>query len=345
MTTGTNIVIRIARQPPPGPLAADTFDYVEEPLAPLADGEIRVESIYAAIDAGSRAALDDQSAYVIKTRPGGRASTSAMVGRVVDSRHPEWRPGEYARVLMTTRQQYVTLTPAQGQVFKADPAAGPLAMHAGLLGLTGFTAWVGIFEIGRPKAGETVLVSAAAGAVGSVAGQYARIAGARVIGIAGGPDKCRFVREQFGFDDCIDYKHEDVGAAIERTCPEGVDVYFENVGGEIQKAAFARLNDFGRVAMCGQIAQYSGAGEPPGPNLMQVVLRRLRVHGFLASDHMELLPRFTEETSRWYREGRIRQRTSIVEGMRNLHEAINALVEGRNLGQQLHQMAADPTAA
>jgi NADPH-dependent curcumin reductase CurA len=216
-------------------------------------------------------------------------------------------------------------------------------LHLGALGLVGFTAYIGIFEIGRPRPGETVLVSAAAGATGALAGQFARIAGARVVGIAGGAVKCDFVKAGLGFDDCIDYKQGDLPAALRSACPNGVDVYYENVGGEIQKAAFGLLNNFGRVALCGQVAQYSGQGESPGPNLMGLVLKRATVRGFLAMDHMERHAEFIEKASNWYAEGRLKHHATLITGLKNIHEAINSLVAGRNIGKQLCQVSADPT--
>ncbi|WP_229506762.1 MDR family NADP-dependent oxidoreductase [Pseudoduganella rivuli] len=171
-----------------------------------------------------------------------------------------------------------------------------------------------------------------------MAGQFAKIAGARVVGIAGGPDKCRFVRDELGFDVCIDYKAGNLQAALRDACPQGVDVYYENVGGEVQKAAFADLNDFARVALCGQVAQYSGEGEAPGPNLMGLVLKRATVRGFLAMDHMQRHAEFIRDASRWYAEGRLRHHATVTQGLSHIHEAINSLVTGRNIGKQLCQV-------
>jgi NADPH-dependent curcumin reductase CurA len=329
--------------PPPGLLQAGVFELRSAPLPVLKEGEILVRVIYISIDAGSRAQFDDRAEYVFKTAVGQMPGSSGAVGEVVESRHPGWRAGDLVATGHTRWQLYQKFNPAREQfLVKIDPAHGPLAMHLGMLGLVGFTAYIGIFEIGQPKRGETVLVSAAAGATGALAGQFAKIAGARVVGIAGGASKCDFVKTELGFDDCIDYKQGNLAAAIRRACPNGVDVYYENVGGEIQKAAFAHLNDFGRVALCGQVAQYSGQGEAPGPNLMGLVLKRVTVRGFLAMDHMARHGEFMEKASVWYAEGRIQHHTTLTAGLDNLHEAINSLVEGRNIGKQLCQVSADP---
>lgn len=345
MSHDANTAIRFARIPEPGPLAADVFELVEDPVPALAEGECLVRTIYLSIDAGSRAQLDDRGDYVFKARVGTILGCSGIVGQVVESRNPAWHPGD---LLVTTRArcaryQKLAVTPGQF-IHKVIPGETPLAAHLGILGMVGFTAYIGMLDVGQPKAGETVLVSAAAGATGSIAGQFAKIAGARVVGIAGGEEKCRLVIDELGFDDCIDYKHGDIRAKVAAACPAGVDVYYENVGGEIQKAAFAAMNNFGRIAMCGQIGQYSGTGEAPGPNLMCVVLKRLTIRGFLVRDHMDRHGEFLAKASDWYREGRLRHHATITRGLENFHEAINSLTTGRNIGKQLCQVVEEPLA-
>lgn len=335
-----NIVIRVAHLPPPGPLAADVFAYDAAPLDPLDEGEVRLESLYGTIDAGTRAMLDPSSNYPMLLRPGNRMPVSAMVGRVVESRHPDYAVGDYARAFMMARQKYVTMNPRTNPGARLlDPADGPLDMHIGALGLTGFTAWLGIFEIGRPRPGETVLVSAAAGAVGSVAGQLAKAVGARVVGIAGGPDKCAAVQRRFGFDACADYKAPDLPGQIARACPAGVDVYFENVGGAVQQAAFGAMNRFGRVAMCGQVSQYAGSGADAGPNLMVVIKQQLRLQGFLSHDYMDRFATFDQGMLQLVRSGALVPQSTITAGFNALHEAVNSLSSGGNIGQQIHRMA------
>lgn len=341
-----NLSVYLAHTPPPGPLTADVFELRPGPLPVLKDGEFLVRIIHISIDAGSRAQFDDRADYVFKTAPGQMPGSSGAVGEIVASRHPSWSPGELVATGHTRWQRYQKFNPAKEQfLVRLDRTQGPLAMHLGALGLVGFTAYIGMLEIGKPQAGETVLVSAAAGATGALAGQFAKIAGARVVGIAGGAAKCAFVKNELGFDDCIDYKPGGLEAAIARACPDGVDVYYENVGGAIQKAAFARMNDFGRVVLCGQVAQYSGEGEAPGPNLMALVLKRLTVRGFLAMDHIARHAEFVQQASRWYREGRLRHHATLTAGLDNIHEAINSLVAGRNIGKQLCQVSAEHDAS
>ena len=343
MSPHENLVARLARQPEPGPLTADVFALERKALPELREGQILVRNIYLSIDAGSRAQLDDRSDYVIKASVGKVPGSSGAVGEVVQSRHPSWRAGELLATAHARWQLYQTLEPdREGGLMRIQPTVGPLALHLGALGAGGLTAYIGNFGIGGPQPGETMLVSAAAGATGALAGQFGKIAGARVVGIVGGQAKCEFVKNQLRFDDCIDYKAGNLQAAIRAACPDGVDVYYENVGGAIQLAAFAEMNDFGRVAMCGQVGQYSGEGATPGPNLMGVVLKRLRVQGFLAMDYAERQAEFLENAANWYRDGLLKHHATVTPGLDNIHEAINSLMAGKNLGKQLCQVSPEP---
>lgn len=337
-----NTVVRVARLPQSGPLEASVFDYVDEPLTKLDPGSFLIESFYMAVDAGSRAMLDKCSDYVLKLWPGDKVPTTGIVGRIVESRHPDWRQGDFVRLMPGYRQKYIKIDPEKDFVHKIDQQVAPISAYVGLLGLTGFTAWLGV-TMADPKVGETVLVSAAAGAVGTAACQFARAQGARVVGVAGGREKCVILKDELGLDECIDYKSGNIAFDINHYCPEGVDVYFENVGGEVQRAAFAAMNDFGRIVMCGQVSQYDGTGAPAGPNLMTVVLKRLIIRGFLAFDHYERFPEFTEAATRLYAQGKLRHKASVVGGFGNLHEAINSLMRGGNIGQQVHQVNSDST--
>ena len=338
-----NQTIYLRHTPPPGLLSPDVFELRPTPIPVLKNNEILVRVIYISIDAGSRAQFDDRAEYVFRTTDGQMPGSSGAVGQVVASTHSDWREGDLVATGHTRWQLYQKFTPAREQfLVRIDPAHGPLAIHLGALGMVGFTAYIGIFEIGKPRPGETVLVSAAAGATGALAGQFAKIAGARVVGVAGGAAKCAYVKDELGFDDCVDYRQDDLPGAIRRACPDGIDVYYENVGGDVQKAVFSHLNDFSRVALCGQVAQYSGEGAAPGPNLMQLVLKRATVRGFLAMDHMARHPMFIEQARTWYAEGCITHQATVVHGLGNIHEAINSLVGGRNLGKQLCQVSAEP---
>ncbi|EJM21062.1 putative NADP-dependent oxidoreductase [Pseudomonas sp. GM21] len=336
-----NIIVRLNRVPDPGVLPADIFDLVTEPVPELRSGQILVEILYQAIDAGSRGMLDSAAGYVLTVPPGDRLPASASIGRVFSSLSDQYGEGVLVRLFGGTRQRYQRIDPSRCVGLQVlEPDVGEPLHYLGILGITGFTAWLGITDICRPVPGETVLISVAAGAVGSAAGQFAKALGARVVGIAGGATKCQYVRDQFGFDDCVDYKAADFTERLAQACPQGVNSYFENVGGAVQRAAFALLRDFGRVAMCGQVAQYNGGGEVPGANLMTVVNRQLEVRGFLAHVHYHRLPEFMAQVGQWYREGKLVQPCNVVQGLENLHEAINSLVEGRNIGQQVHQLTA-----
>lgn len=340
MRAEENQVMRYVRQAPPGQLAANTFALEYKPLPTLSDGEVLVRTLYLSIDAGSRAQLDLDGDYVIKAALGKVPGSSGAVCQVMQSRHPAWREGEILATSHARWQRYQVLVPGhEPLLIRVDPNLGPLSLYLGALGMVGFTAYVGIFAIGRPKADETLLVSAAAGATGSLAGQFGSIAGARVVGIAGGAGKCAFVTDELGFDACLDYRAADFEANLVDACPQGVDLYFENVGGAIQQAAFACMNDFGRIALCGQIGQYSGAGAMPGPNLMVAILKRLKIQGFLAMDHLQLHGEFSANALRWYREGRLQHHATTTLGLENIHEAINSLVAGRNIGKQVCQVS------
>lgn len=336
--------LHVARLPEPGPLTPDTYE-LHRTAAPQLDGrEILIRVIYLSVDAGSRGMLDDRGSYVFKLAPGAQAIGTGAVGEVVESRHPDYPVGSFAASLFARWGSHLKLAPDDpaAPVFRVDPADGPLDAHLGALGLTGFTAYAGIFLNLPLAAGETVVVSAAAGAVGAIAGQYAKIRGARVIGIAGGPEKCAYVRS-LGFDDCIDYR-ADPEAALRAVCPDGIDFYFENVGGDIQRIVLSMMRRHGRMSFCGQITQYAGEGEPPGPNLMAVVLQELTLKGFLSMPtYADKLPHFRAETAAWLKDGRIRHDRSIVHGLENAHEAVNALSAGRNIGKQLIQVSPDPT--
>ncbi|WAH55390.1 NADP-dependent oxidoreductase [Pseudomonas silvicola] len=334
-----NTVVRFAKTPAPGPLERDVFTWEQSPIPVPKDGEVLVRTLYLSIDAGSRAQLDDRGEYVIKAALGSAIISSGGVFQVVESRHGDWRSGDILATTVARWQSYQIVSPIRQLAWRVDPQDGPLTLHLGLLGMVGFTAYIGILEVARPQHGETILVSAAAGATGALAGQFAKIHGARVIGIAGGAQKCAFVKETLGFDDCIDYQAGDLHQSIRAACPEGIDVYYENVGGGIQQAAFAQMNDFGRIAMCGMVGQYSGQGAPAGPNLMSVVLKRLKVTGFLANDHIERHAEFVADATRWYREGKLQHHETVTSGLEHIHEAINSLTAGRNFGKQVCRVA------
>lgn len=333
-----NSSIHLRRAIGPGPLSADDFEIRTSELAPLADGHIRLRAKAATIDAGTRAMMDPTSGYVVSLPPGEIVPMSAAVGEVTETRHRDYHVGETVRVFMVKRSMYFDVAPdTSWGIAKIAPGTDPL-LYLGPLGLTGFTAWIGMMLVACPAPGETVLVSAAGGAVGSVAGQLARASGARTIGVAGGAEKCAKVKEAFGFHDCIDYRSPDLRALLESACPDGFDIYFENVGGEIQKLAMELMRENGRIALCGQIAQYGGGPAGGGVDLMPAVTKRLRIEGFRSLFHKAEFPRFTRAMHTLLQQGEVNGAFTTTAGFEKLHEAINSLNSGGNLGQQIHVM-------
>jgi NADPH-dependent curcumin reductase CurA len=222
---------------------------------------------------------------------------------------------------------------------KLDAAAAPLTTALGVLGMPGMTAYAGLLEIGKPKAGETVVVAAASGAVGSVVGQIAKIKGCRAVGIAGGPQKCSFVTDVLGFDACIDHRAGDFAQQLAAACPSGIDVYFENVGGAVQQAVWPLLNDFARVPVCGLIAQYNLATPMPGPDMFSVLRKRLNLRGFIVSDFFAKFGDFQRDAGEWLRAGRLKYREDIVDGLENAPAALIGVLQGKNFGKMIVRVA------
>jgi len=330
----TNLQILLRRRPQGAPVPED-FEIVETPVPEPAEGEVLVRARWLSLDPYMRGRMSDAKSYA-KPVEIGAVMEGQTAGEVVASRAPGFAPGD--TVLGGYGwQRFSCVQPAR--LFRIDPQEAPLSASLGVLGMPGLTAWVGLEDIGQPKAGETMVVSAASGAVGQVVGQIGKIRGCKVVGIAGGRKKCDFVTGELGFDACLDH-HEDLDAQLDKACPEGIDVYWENVGGPVQAAVFPRLNDFGRMVMCGMIAQYNiapgadASGAPPGPNLGPVVRKRLRIQGFIVSDTgWPRYPEFRRQMLGWLREGRVRWREDVVEGLRNAPDAFIGLLQGRNFGK------------
>jgi NADPH-dependent curcumin reductase CurA len=332
--TETNLQILLARRPVGAPVPED-FAIVEAPVPAPAEGQVLVRARFLSLDPYMRGRMADVKSYA-KPVALGAVMEGQAAGEVVASRHPGFAPGD--TVLGGYGwQRYSVVGPER--LFKVPAADPPLSSSLGVLGMPGLTAWCGLEDIGQPKAGETVVVSAASGAVGQVAGQIARIRGCRVVGIAGGAAKCDFVVKELGFDACLDHRG-DLPAQLDAACPSGIDVYWENVGGAVQAAVFPRLNDFGRMVMCGMIAQYNeapgadAAGAPPGPNLGPVVRKRLRIQGFIVSDTgWARYGAFRAAMEGWMREGRMRWREDVVQGLARAPEAFIGLLKGGNFGK------------
>lgn len=330
----TNPRILLARRPQGAPVPED-FRLDEAPLPEPGAGEVLLHHRFLSLDPYQRGRMDDAKSYAKPVALGGVMECQA-VGQVAASRDPAWREGDWA--LGGYGWQSFSVRPAKALI-RLDPAEAPPSAALGVLGMPGLTAWVGLEDIGQPKAGETLVVSAASGAVGQVVGQLGRLRGARVVGIAGGAAKCAFLRGELGLDAAVDHRG-DLPAALDAACPSGIDVYWENVGGAVQEAVFPRLNDFGRMVMCGMIAQYnssSGAaasGAPPGPNLGPVVRKRLRIQGFIVSDTgWSRYAAFRAEMLGHIRDGRLRWKEDVVHGLAAAPAAFIGLLEGRNFGK------------
>ena len=333
-----NRQVLLKRRPTGMPTTAD-FDVADGPMPDPGDGEVLVRGIYLSLDPYMRGRISGARSYA-KPVEVGAVMEGRVVGQVARSRDPSFHEGDY--VLGGYGWQLCSAVPAGGLI-KLNPAEAPLSTALGVLGMPGLTAYVGLSEIGRPQRGETVVVSAASGAVGAVVGQLAKRAGARAVGIAGGADKCRYVEGELGFDACINHRSADLEAALGRACPKGIDVYWENVGGAVQQAVFPRLNDFGRMVMCGMISEYNDQTPRPGPNLGAVVRKRLKIQGFIVSDQRHHQAEFRAMAAPLVKSGQLRYREDIVDGLDHAPEAFIGLLQGRNFGKLLVRLSADPT--
>jgi NADPH-dependent curcumin reductase CurA len=323
---------------PKGMIEDRHFRWVEEPVPELqADGEILVRNLYLSLDPTQRGWLAHDT--YMPAVPIGDVVRSGAVGRVEASRHPDFAVGELVQGLLGW-QDYARLSgTGPGAPTKVVPGIPiPLAMSA--LGLTGITAYFGLLDVGRPKEGETVVVSGAAGATGSIAGQIARIKGCRVIGIAGGKEKCDWLRTEAKFDAAIDYKADNVSAKLRELCPKGIDVYFDNVGGELLDIALARLGMRGRIVLCGAIASYNDADLRPGPkNYSNLIVKRGRMEGFLVFDYLKRSPEAVKDLWVWIQSGQIHHQVDVQEGLENAPATLRRLFLGENHGKQLLKIA------
>ena len=337
----TNRQVLLKRRPNGMPVPED-FAIVDGPLPEPGEGQVLLRGIYLSLDPYMRGRISGQRSYAKPTEIGD-VIEGRVVGQVMRSRHPGFHEGDYA----FGGYGWQTHSAVDGAgLTKLDPAAAPISTALGILGMPGLTAYAGLKTIGQPKRSETVVISAASGAVGAVAGQLAKREGCHVVGIAGGADKCRYVTDELGFDACVDHRNGpggDLGAALDAACPKGIDVYFENVGGAVQRAVYPRLNDFGRMIMCGMIAEYNDVEPRPGPSLVAAVRKRLRIQGFIVSDHAALRPEYLAMAAPLVGSGALKYREDIVEGIDNAPEAFIGLLQGRNFGKLIIKLGAGPT--
>jgi NADPH-dependent curcumin reductase CurA len=315
---------------PSGMVKRSDFTYVETALPQPGEGQILFRTQYISLDPAMRGWMNDARSYVPPVGLG-EVMRAIAVGEVVESRHPDWREGDHA-VGMLGVQEYGVLD-ARG-ANRVDGRMAPLPLYLSALGMPGMTAYFGLLDVCAPKAGETVVVSAASGAVGALVGQIARLHGCRVVGIAGGPEKCRYVKEDLGFDAVIDYKGEDVGAGLSRHCPKGIDAYFDNVGGDILDAALARLARRARVAICGAISQYNNTGPLAGPkNYLSLLVQHARMEGFVVFDYADRYAEGMAAMAGWLKDGSVKSREDIVEGIEGFPETLVKLFTGENFGK------------
>ncbi len=319
---------------PSGWVTADNFRLESQPLPALVEGQLRVRNLWLSLDPYMRGRMNEGRSYAA-AQPLNETMIGGTAGEVVESRHPKFAIGDEV-VGMLGWQEYGISDGAQ--LKKVDTRQVPLSAYLGPVGMPGATAWIGLNRIIEAKAGETIVVSAASGAVGSVAGQLARLAGCRAVGIAGGTEKCRYVTDELKFDACIDYKSQDVGQTLKEAAPGGIDGYFENVGGEILDAVLPRMNAFGRIALCGLIAGYNGAPIPIR-NPTWFLLSRLKLQGFIVSEFMSLWPQALQELGKLVAEGKLKYRESVAHGLESAPRAFISMLKGENFGKQLVRLA------
>jgi NADPH-dependent curcumin reductase CurA len=331
---GKNLQVQLANRPV-GWVKESDFRIAETDIPSPGDGQVLLKNQYLSLDPYMRGRMNDTRSYAAKVELG-QVMTGETVGEVIDSKNPKFRPGD--SVAGRVGWQLYALSDGS-DLRKIDPKLVPISAYLGVAGMPGVTAWVGLLDIGQPKAGETVVVSAASGAVGSVVGQLAKMRDCRVVGVAGGREKCDFVVKELGFDACIDHRAQNLAQTLADATPKGIDVYFENVGGPLLDAVLARCNPFARIPLCGMVSQYNAVERYGVQNLMAAVGMRIRLQGFIVSDHMPRWPEALKDLVSGVREGKIKYRETVTEGLENAPRAFIGLLKGENFGKQLVKLA------
>jgi len=341
MTDGGQNLQVVLTSRPVGWIDEGHFAVRPAPMPSPVDGQVLTRNLYLSCDPYLRGLMEGAATY----QPGqdlDKPIRARVVAEVLDSRRAEYRAGDLVWGFLGWELH--SLVPESETLYPVDPALGPISHFISILGMPGLTAYVGMMEIGEPRQGETVFVSAAAGAVGQIAGQLARLQGARVVGSAGSDAKVAYLTDELHFDAAFNYKTaSDIAAALARHCPNGIDVYFENVGGKTLDAVLSHVNPHARVAACGMIPQYNAAQSDPIFNLGKVVRNRVKMQGFIVGEHLGKLPEYTQRMSTWLRQGRIRYREDIVDGIENTPQAFVGMFKGDNIGKRLVRVAQDPT--
>ena len=324
---------------PKGMVKASDFSLRESPVTPPGDGEVLVRNLYLAFEPAMRGWMDDRKGYIPPV-PLGDVMRGMSVGQVIESNHPDYKAGDFVSGMLGW-QEYALA--GRGAMVSRLPAGATLTQPLSVLGVTGVTAYFGLLDVGKPQAGETVVVSGAAGATGSVAGQIAKIKGCRVIGIAGGADKCRWLTQQAHFDAAIDYRKEDIGARLRALCPDGIDVFFDNVGGATLDAVLEQIRMRARIVLCGAISVYNAEQRPAGPgNYVNLVTQRGRMEGFIVIDYLPRAAEAIKDLATWVREGRIAYQEDIQQGFENAPQTFLRLFRSENVGKQLLKLADPP---
>ncbi|MEN3297216.1 MAG: hypothetical protein V7642_6469 [Burkholderiales bacterium] len=341
VTTLTNQQFRLAARPVGMPKPGD-WKFTSEPVRAISDGEIVVRVLYLSLDPAMRGWMNEGKSYV---RPVAidEVMRAGGIGKVIASKSPAFGVGDHVSGLTGVQRYWVGPADDKTANFhKVDPRAAPLPKFLNALGMPGMTAYFGLLEVGQPKPGETVVVSGAAGAVGQTVGQVAKHKGCRVVGIAGGKDKCEFVVNELGFDACIDYKNESVREGLKSHCPKGIDVYFDNVGGDILDTVLTRINMKARIIICGAISQYNNTTPVKGPsNYLSLLVNRARMEGIVVLDYADRYHLGVAEMSRWMGEGTFTTREDVVDGLENFPQALLMLFEGKNFGKLILRVAED----
>lgn len=342
MPNRVNRQVTLAARPRGEPKPSD-FALVEAPVPECPEGGVLMRTVYLSLDPYMRGRMNAGRTYADPVEVGG-VMEGGTVSAVEESRHPGFAAGD----LVVGRAGWREYAAGDGEgLRKLDPAIAPVSTALGVLGMPGMTAYTGLLNIGKPQAGETVVVAAASGAVGSVVGQVARIKGARAVGVAGGPEKCAFVVDELGFDACVDHRAPDFADRLAAACPKGIDVYFENVGGKVFEAVLPLLNMLSRVPVCGLISHYNDTAPPAGANLapqllMRTLVNRVTFRGFIVRDYANQTADFLRHMAAWVREGRVKYREDFIDGLENAPEGLIGLLKGRNFGKLAVRVSPEP---
>ncbi|MBI2216274.1 MAG: NADP-dependent oxidoreductase [Candidatus Rokubacteria bacterium] len=338
MADGKNVQVVLKSRPAGEPKPSD-FEIVESAVPKPGPGELLCRTIYLSLDPYMRGRISGVRSYARSVEIG-EVIVGGTVSQVVESNHPGFAPGDFVQGYDGWQSFGVS---GGAGLRKLDPRQAPISTALGVLGMPGMTAYVGLLDIGRPKPGETVVVSAASGAVGAVVGQIAKLKGSRAVGVAGSAEKCRYVVDALGFDACVSHREPGLPAALKAACPTGIDVYFENVGGLVLEAVLPLINQNARIPLCGLISEYNAIEPARGPSLRPILFNRALIQGFIISDHLDRMPDFARDCSAWLRDGRLKYREDTVDGLANAPQAFIGLLAGMNFGKLLVRVSPDPT--